>query len=153
DGTDVPVVGGDVDLDGTARVRGNLMLITVGVDPGSGRSWFPRRPGDLLAPYGNEIWVRRGVDLGDEVHWVPLGFFRIRDVEQGEAPDHELRIMAEDRMAGIVEADLLQPRVFDEDRTVGSVVFELVRDVYPDAVVIFDDDTVGEPIGRQLVVE
>lgn len=159
DGVALPVLGGDVLLDGTAQVRGTLALETQGwTEDGTGRpggrTLFPRRAGDLLAPFGAEIYVRYGVDLGGAgVLWAPLGYYRIDTVEQTNAPDGPLRIAGSDRMAGLVDGRLASPVVFPASRTVAQVVADLVQEIYPAAVIIWDDDAGSEPLGRDLLVE
>lgn len=152
DGVEIPILGGDVQYDGTADVFASISLTTVGRDEETGKSLRPRRAADLLAPYGNELWVRRGIDLGNETLWVPLGVFRITDAEQDD-PFGPITLTGQDRMRGIIRAQLLAPRAYAPDTTVGDVVDDLVRDVYPDVAIAWDDATNLEPVGRQLVVE
>ena len=147
----IPVLGGDVSFDATAQVYATVQLETAGHDGKS--SLFPRRAGDLLAPYGNEIFVRRGIDLGDRIEWWPLGIFRIDDVEQGPTSGHPIRITGSDRMAGIVDGRLTEPIQFDENDTVGAAVSRLVHDVYPDGLILFDDGSASQRLGRQIIVE
>lgn len=151
-GTVIPILGGDVQFDATAEIFASLSLQTTGTAP-DGTSLFPRRAGDLLAPYGNEIFLRRGVDLGPEIIWVPLGIFRINDAEQDDAFDAPIQIAGQDRMAGIVDGRLVDPVQFDAGRTIGSIVAELVAPIYPAAVIVFDDDSDQAALGRQLLVE
>ena len=147
DGADLPILAGEVELDGTADVRGTLSMQT------EGRLW-PTRPTDLLAPVGHEIFVRVGIDLGGAgVQWVPLGYYQIRTPEQASAPDGPIELECRDRMAGLVEARLLAPRQFEAGRTVGAVIRELVGEVYPHAVVEFDDDTEFATLARPVTVE
>lgn len=154
DGTDLLVLSGDVQFDATADVWATLEIEIAGVDEDTGRSLFPRRPADLLAPYGAEVFVRRGVDLGGAGElWSPLGYFGIRSVEQDDAPYGPIRLSCQDRMAGIIEARPIRPREFGPSRTVASVVAEIVGDVYPTAVIVFDDDAGAELLGRTLVME
>jgi hypothetical protein len=145
-GVQVDILDGDVVLDGTAEVQRSLVLATTGT--------WPRRAGDLLAPYGNEIFVRRGLDLGPDVEplWFPLGYFRIDTPEQDRVPDGPIRLSCQDRMAGIVDGELLAPRELAATRTNQSVFDELVGEIYPDATVIFDG-LASETLGRPLVAE
>ena len=147
-GTQIPILGGDVRLDGTADILGSLIIET------EGKGMWPRRASDLLAPFGNEIWVRRGVDLGPSVDplWFPLGYFRIDTPEQPGSPHMPIRLTCTDRMAGIIEGELLAPREFAASRTYQSVFDELVQEIYPLAVVIFDDHG-SEALGRTVVAE
>jgi hypothetical protein len=152
-GTTIPVLRGSVTLDGTAEVRGTFSLETTGVLQQDGESVWPRRAGDLLAPYGNEVFIRYGVGLGGEVIWTPLGYYRIDVVEQSNSPYGSIRMGGFDRMIGITDGRLTQPREFEPTRSVASVFLELVSEIYPDAVIIFDDESALETIGRTLIAE
>lgn len=153
DGETIPILGGDVHFDGTAEIRANLELETSGILEATGDSAWPRRAGSLLAPYGNEVFVRRGVDFGGAgILWILLGYFRINSPEQDDAPFGPIRISGQDRMAGIVDGRLLAPRELAAGRTVASVFAELVQEIYPLAIVLFDDS--GQTtLGRTLVAE
>jgi hypothetical protein len=152
-GTILHITGGDVQLDGTAQIRGTLQLETPGIDEAIGRSTFPRQPADPLAPLGAEIFARRGVDVGSTVLWIPLGYYRIDTAEQDDAPYGPIRLSCSDRMAGVIDARLLSPRGFVPDSTVGQVFADLVGEVYPDAVVAFDDSSGSDQLGRHLLAE
>lgn len=141
-GVEIPVLGGDVTLDATADVLGNLELITAG-------DW-PRRAADLLAPWGNEIFVRRGIVLDGDIAWVPLGYYAIQDPQQANAPDGEISITGLDRMSGLIAARLLAPREYSAITTVGTVVADLVREIYPAATILWDDDTEHRSLGRTI---
>lgn len=153
DGVELPIIDGDVQYDSTADVFGTLSLTTVGADPTTGRSRLPRLADDLLAPYGNELFVRRGVDIGSAILWSPLGYFRIETAEQTGTTDSPIQLSGSDRMSGIIEADLVQPREFGPQTTFALLFANLVGDVYPDATVVFDDDSGFFEIGRQLIVD
>lgn len=135
-GTVVPIIGGGVSLDATADIMGNLDLTT------SGDNTWPQRATDMLAPFGNEVFVRRGIHTNGETTWVPLGYYRFQTPKQTSAPDGNIDITGYDRMSGIIIARLLAPRSFNSARTVRSVFDELVREVYPLATIIFDDSEV-----------
>jgi hypothetical protein len=147
-GTDLPILSGDVRFDAQAAVRSTLAMDTDGTDT------FPLAASDDLAPYGNEIFVRRGISFaGGSAEWVSLGYFRINSCEQDEAPDGPIRIAATDRMAGIVEARLLAPVQYGPTALYGTVVEELVQEVYPWATIEWDDSTESDPIGRTVIAE
>lgn len=149
DGTVIDVLSGDVVLDGTADVRSTVDLITNGI------GMWPRTSDDLLAPYGNELFVERGVRYGDgAIEWVSLGYFRIEEPDQDQVPDGPIRLAGKDRMAGIVEARLLAPLQFTADQTYGECVDALILDVYPTATIEWDDNAVrDEAIGRSVIIE
>lgn len=151
-GTEIPIVGGDVNMDATADIFASLNLTTAGEM--AGKLLWPQRATDLLAPFGNEVFVRRGVQVDGQVIWVPLGYFRIGTPQQANAPEGEISITGLDRMAGIIIARLLSPRSFLSNRTVHSVFDELVHEVYPAATILFDDPLVEfAQIGRLIEVE
>src|SRR5688572_10172044 len=70
DGTTVSILAGAVTLDASADVRSTLDLTV------DGTALWPTFANSLLAPYGNEIFVRRGIQYGIGVtEWVSLGYF------------------------------------------------------------------------------
>jgi hypothetical protein len=146
-GTEIPILGGDVQFSATAEVRSTLSLTT-------SEDW-PRHADDLLAPYGNEIFVERGIAYGNgQREWVGLGYFRIDTPEQDETPDGEVTISGSDRMAGIVDARFLQMRHFPATLTRGFLVDRLITEVYPDAVIEWDDTALRDGlVGRAVIVE
>jgi hypothetical protein len=146
-GTDIPILDGDVVMDGTADVRSTLDLTTDG-------GLWPTRASSLLTPYGNEIHVRRGVKFGNgTVEWVSLGYFRIDTPEQRQAPTGTIRVSAQDRMAGITEARMLAPVQFPIGTTLGAIFTRLVTEVYPWATIQWDDGTNLATLGRALICE
>jgi hypothetical protein len=154
DGEEIPILGGDVVYDGTAEVRATLSLGTLGISDATGRSTYPRFATDLLSPVrGAEIFVRYGLDLGGSILWTPLGYYRIEDDDQGEAPYGGITLAGKDRMAAIIEGNLLSPRLYPATRAVGTIVEDLVTDIYPGAQIAWDDNSDLTALGRVLVVE
>lgn len=148
-GTDLAVVGGSVTLDGTADVRGSLELEVT--EP------WPRQPTyTSLAPYGAEVFLSRGIDLGNgRIERAPLGYYRLDAVEQGRF-DGPLQLTGRDRMAGIVESRLLLPVQYAASATYAGVVTGLVQDVYPGATIDFTwpaGYTALTTLGRSVVAE
>jgi Domain of unknown function (DUF5047) len=143
-GTVVDLIDGDVVIDALAQVRGTADVVI------SGQSW-PRRAGDLLAPYGNELYLERGVVFGNGVtEWVGLGYFRIQTPEQTRPPKGPIRIAAMDRMAGLVDGRLISPKQYTAATTFNTVITDLVDDVYPSATIDWDDASGSLPIGRAI---
>lgn len=152
-GTRIGIIGGAVRVDGFADIRSTLDLTTPGVDELGDNMW-PKFVDDPLAPYGNEIYVERGVKYSDfEVEYVGLGYFRIQAPDQADAPAGPIRLTAEDRMAAIIEARLLAPVQFNPPTSLGTIVDQLITDVYPDAAIEWDDDTDLSTLTRQVIVE
>jgi len=147
-GTIIPLFSGDVFFDAHADVRATLDMTT------DGHSMWPTRANSLLAPYGNEIFVERGIQYGNgTTEWVSLGYYRIESPEQQSTPpDGPIHILGRDRMAGIVDARLLAPVQFGASATYGSVVSQLVLGVYPTATIQWDSGDTSQ-VGRALVAE
>jgi hypothetical protein len=132
-GTEVPIIDGNARFDAAGDVRGTLSLSTSGVD------MWPHDPTDLLAPYGNELFVERGINYGNgTVEVVSLGYFRIDRTDQDDGPDGAIQLTASDRMSGIIDARIPIPIQFEAGTTIEDVFDELVHDVYPDATIEFD---------------
>lgn len=146
-GTEIGIVSGDVRSVATGMVRSTLSMVT-------SEPW-PISQGSLLAPYGNEIYVERGIDFGNGVkEWVGLGYYRIDTPEQADVPDGTVQITAPDRMAGIIDATFLAPRQFIASMSRGDLVTLLITEVYPAAVISWDDTAVRDaPLGRATIVE
>lgn len=140
-GTVIPIMSGSVVVDGTAKIRSTLDLTTDGYG-----MWPTGSASTLFLPYGNEIFVERGIAYsGGSYEYVGLGYFRIQTPEQQQPPNGPIRIIANDRMAGIIDAQLLAPVQFLAGTTVGAILSTLILDVYPGATIQWDDasDTIA----------
>lgn len=147
-GTEVPIIAGQATVDGTADIRSTLDLTT------DGTGMWPNEVADLLAPYGNEVFIERGVQYGNgTTEYCSLGYFRIDTPAQDEPPNGQIRLTCKDRMAGIIDGRLLTPVQFMSTDTYGSVVSQLVTEVYPAATIQWDDSTDTETLGRPLIAE
>lgn len=146
--TEIPIIGGNVKYSATADIRSTLELTTAAA--------WPRKSSDLLAPYGNEIFVERGIAYGNgQREFVGLGWYRIDTMEQDEAPDGEIVISGSDRMAGIRDARFEAPQQFAGTLTFGEVVNSLIWGVYFFAGIIEWDDTAvrDTATGRTIIAE
>lgn len=145
-GTELLLTGGAITLDGTADIRGTGTVTVAG-------RW-PRVRDLSLAPYGAEVFVARGVDLGGQgTLWAPLGYYRIAQTDQPDAARGPLTLELQDRMATIIDSRFMQPRQWLRGITVGEIVNEIVLEVYPDATIIYDDDSDQSQLGRSLIAE
>jgi hypothetical protein len=126
----IPISVGDVKFDGTADIRATLELTTMAP--------FPTSASDLLTPYGNEIFIERGIDFGPTREWVSQGYYRIYSVDQDEAPDGPVVVGGRDRMSGIIDADRESPKEYPDGTSVEAVFVDLVGEVYPGATIQFD---------------
>lgn len=147
-GTVLRVLDGDVTLDATADVRGTLSVTVDGNDA------FTRSPSGPLTPYGNELFVERGVQYGGAGReFVSQGYYRIYEVEQDGEPDSPIRISGRDRMSGIIDARLLGPVQFTSGTPIGTIFTALVNEVYPSATITYDFNAVTTTITRDQIAD
>lgn len=122
-GTVIPLDDGTVTFDSTANVVSTMSLVT-------SQAW-PANYADLLTPYGNEVFIERGVVYGDgTTEWVSMGYFRLDDVDQQTAPDGPITLSGPDRMQGIIDARIVAPITFAAGTTVAGIITSLVSSVY-----------------------
>lgn len=146
DGVDLRLINGSVEFDATAEIRASGGVTVVG-------DW-PRATNLDLGPYGTELFLSRGVDTGEGgILWSSLGYFRINETAQADAARGPLHLDLSDRMATIIDSRFLQPRQWLQGTAVGDIVNEIVTEVYPNAVVIWDDDSDLSELGRSLIAE
>lgn len=130
---EIPITTGDVTFDATADIQSTVDLSTMYP--------FPDNASGLLAPYGNELYVERGITYGDgSTEWVGQGYYRIYSVDQDEAPDGEVKVAGRDRMSGIIDAKREAPFEFGTGTSVGAAFDFAVGEVYPTAVIEYDFD-------------
>jgi hypothetical protein len=149
-GTELSPIGGDVALDGGADIRSNVQLEI------DGTGVWPEGSGSILTPYGaHELFIERGIAYGGgALEYVSLGYFRINDVEQPDAPDGPIRLIGADRMCMIIDATLLTPVQFPATDTYENVIAQLVAGASEDLEIEWDDaDVAGDAIGRTFLVE
>lgn len=119
----VPVVSGNVVFDTKSDVNATLDILL--------KLDWPSVSTSLGAPYGQEVFVERGVKHGGgTAEWVGLGYFRIDSVEQDDAPKGLVRLSGSDRMASIRDARPLQPVQYTSGISVGAVIDAVVGDAF-----------------------
>jgi len=147
-GTELLVVDGNVHLNATADVRATVDLEV------DGTGAFTRDPGGLLTPYGNEVFVERGVIYGTGTHeYVSLGYFRIYEVEQSNQPDYPIRLGGRDRMSGIVDGRLIAPVQFVAGTSISAIFNTLVQEIYPTATIQFDYNATTDLLQTSVVAD
>lgn len=94
---------------------------------------YPLAPGDLLAPFGNEIRAYRGVRLGDgsDLYTWPVFRGRIRQAHQYSTGNTV--ITCTDRAADVVDHGFVSPQNSQPVNTVFEEFQRLVIDAVPDA--------------------
>lgn len=145
-GVEMKLIDGEVELDATADIRGAGSVVLAEPWP-TGRNL-------TLAPYGSELFLARGVDLGGAgVLWAPLGYFRVSEIEQDDTAKGPVGLSLEDRMSTIIDSRFMAPRQWLQGTPVGDIVEEVVREIYPLAEIMYDDDSYLSELGRALIAE
>lgn len=129
------VMGGGVTLDASAQVRGRVDLTIV--DDGT-LGLVPSHPSDLLAPYGNELHVKRGVRYADGTEeLVSLGKFRIDECGVDDSSQGlVITLTGQDRAARVIDARFEEPYDLAEGFLIGDAINDTL-----DAVLITIDPT------------
>ncbi len=145
-GLDMRVVDGGVEYDASAEIRS-----TGGVTVAE--AWPDAR--DLrFAPYGSEVFLARGVETGAMgALWAPMGYYRISKTTQADSARGPIALDLDDRMATIIDSRFMAPRQWLTGTTVGEIINEVVLEVYPEAVILWDDDSDESQLGRSLIAE
>lgn len=121
---EIPILGGDVTFDTKSDVNASLSLTT--------QYDWPLTATALGTPYGQEIYVERGVQYGNGTkEYVGLGYFRINSVEQQKIPAGTIRITAEDRMSNCRDSRPHTPNQFTAGTSVGAILDLVVGDAQP----------------------
>lgn len=148
-GDRIDILDGEVINDGDADIYGRLALTIPG-------ALWPRSYGEQrLAPYGVELYIETGILYSDDLaEWLGLGYFRVKTLGQ-DRPENagEIKLTGQDRMAKIIKAGLLAPRSYPASTTVSAFVNDLVLDVYPEAVIEYDENAGTRTLGRAVTAE
>lgn len=97
-GTVIPVVDGNVTIASLTDIKSTLTMTT------SGDLW------DQLQPFGTEIYIQRGVEFANgDCEYVGLGYHRIEQLEQDNAPYGPITITALDRISQLQQNQVIFP--------------------------------------------
>ena len=137
--TQVEVVDGTVTLDQQAAVRGRCDL-TIVTDPDYDiQGLVPNSASSLLAPYGNEIQLSRGIAYADGTsEVVPLGVFRIQDAQVDDDPSGmQIKIAGQDRAARFIDARFEEPYQVAAGVNYGTAIEDVLQDAWPEVPTSF----------------
>lgn len=144
--TSLPVgPGSSVDLDGDAATRASLRL-SIPVD--NDTTLIPDSGTDPLAPYGSEIQIFRGVEMGDgTIEQISLGIFRIDEVSVHDSgSDLTLDVTGYDRSSIILDAVFEAPGSVAAGSNPLTAAADLLAAAYPDVATDFVSTTVTVPL-------
>lgn len=94
-------------------------------------SLTPRRPGDMLAPYGNRLRIYRGIAYGEREFMFPVFNGLITKAER--RPRQPLTVSFADRAAEVDENDFEAPAETKRNRTLVDEIIRFISDGVPDA--------------------
>lgn len=123
DFVELPILDGSVTLDITTPTLASMDLTIA--DDGT---LVPTSPSDLLAPYGREVIIKRGVTHSNGAKELySLGIFRIEDCDVSDDGGLSLQISGRDRSARLIDATLEDPWSLPTGVLVGTAIIDLLR--------------------------
>lgn len=136
DGTRPAAISGSVTLDSRAASRGRFDLTLV--DDGS-LGLIPTTAADLLAPYGNEVKIHRGLVLPDGTIETPsVGIFRIDAANiEDTAAALTIALSGLDRSARVIDAKFEEPFEVAAGTNIETAILAVVQVAIPDVVTVF----------------
>lgn len=135
----LPVLGGEVVVDVSQITRRRVTLelaprLRTGLY--SDRPATPSFPGDPLGHYGQEISVWWGLTYPDDrTEWLPLGVFRIDDVDGSLLDDDVVVVRGVSREAFVADARFTSPRT-ESATSAQSLIATLIHEVLPGVEVV-----------------
>lgn len=148
--TGLPITGGSVTVDSSNSVRRTLSLTIA--DP----ALSPTTAQDLLAPYGIELHVERGVQYPSGfIEYVSLGWFRIDDDSltiSGTSGPTEVSLTGSGREAFIADARFWTTTQAAKGVNVVTLISGLVTDAMPEQVPPTVDHTGNVAVPRNAFV-
>lgn len=139
---EVPVVSGSVTMESRSAIRGRCDLTLGDLD------LLPEEADDLLAPYGNEIQVCRGVRYEDgSSDVVSLGKFRIQEFVADDSGDSlSMSVSGQDRSIRVQEGKFELPGQVAAGTLFTDAILDLVNDVYPSVEYDFASTSITTPL-------
>ncbi len=147
DDTQASLVSGGVTLDQNAASRGRYDITVV--DDGA-RELVPTSASDLLAPYGHECRVSRGLYLPDgtiEAPSILIGRIDAANVDDSAA-GLTVQISGMDRSARVIDAKFEEPYEVAAGTNIEDAIRNVVSDAIPGVICIFPGSTYVTPALR-----
>lgn len=136
-------ITGEVTLDNTAQTRGRLAL-TIADSLGPAGTLLPVSPRSLLAPYGNELRVSRGIAFPNgTIELVSLGVFRVEDAE---VSDDGVQIAGLDRSARVIDARFEEPYQVAAGTNTEAAIAAVLGEALPGVLTVFPGASYTTPL-------
>lgn len=141
--SNLPVVSGSVEVDGTAAVRRRCSLSLVDADGSLTRSTTAP-----LSPYGREIRIRRGLRLANgTIETLAIGTFRISTVSVDDSGGtRNVTVSGFDRARSISRARFETPYTIAAGTNYATAIQTLIQSRAPSVPVEFDVTTATTPL-------
>lgn len=135
----LPVIGGDVEVNVSSVTRRRVQLeLAPRLRTGTytDRPTLPAEPGDPLGHYGQEIAVEWGLTYPSGMtEWVPVGVFRIDDVDGSLLGDGPVTVSGVSREAWVADARFTAPRTASSPSAI-ALITTLIHEVLPTVEVV-----------------
>lgn len=117
-GVEIPVIGGQVVIQSMSDIKSTLTI------------QVPAQFWDLVQPFGAEIYIERGIEFAPgDAEYVGLGYHRIEQSTQENAPYGPIQITALDRIAQLQQNKLAFPLPLNDGNTHRAVFERLVNGI------------------------
>lgn len=117
-GTPIPVVGGNVTVQALSDIKSTLTM------------QVPAEYWDQVQPFGAEIFIERGIEFAPgDAEYVGLGYHRIEQAEQTNAPYGPITVTALDRIAQLQQNKLAFPLPLNNGDSHRNVFERLVNGI------------------------
>jgi hypothetical protein len=117
-GTVIPVISGNVTIQSLSDIK-STMTLTV-----PGEYW------DQIEPFGHEIYIERGIEFANgDCEYVGLGYHRIEQISQDNAPYGPIQITALDRIAQLQQNKLVFPLPLNNGDSHRAVFHRLINGI------------------------
>lgn len=126
EGDGLMILDGAVQATLTSRVARNLNLSVPSY-------MYPADPGDLLAPFGNEIRAYSGIRLGDGSLTYVWQVFRGRISDVSMSSEGRCEILCLDRAADVADVNFVSPQNSIPTNTINTEWQRLIVDAVPNA--------------------
>jgi hypothetical protein len=117
-GTEIPVISGSVTIQSLSDIKSTLTLTV------PGEYW------DQVQPFGAEIFIERGIEFAPgDIEYVGLGYHRIEQADQANAPYGPIQLTCLDRISQLQQNKLVFPLPLNNGDSHRNVFQRLVNGI------------------------